>query len=354
MKGPNPASSFILSADALRNWTKGVFVHEGLSEEDAALVADALVRADLRGIESHGVMRIPIYVKRLRLGLINPRPSIQIIREQAAVALVDGDNGMGQVVATHAMREAIRRANAYGIGVVAVRNSNHFGMAAYFAMQALPHGMIGLALSNAPATMAPWGGSRPYLGTNPMAVAIPSQAEPPIILDMAMSVVARGKIILAAQQGVPIPPGWAINERGEPTTDPVQALAGAVLPFGGPKGYALAVIVEVLAGILANAAFGPHVGGLYGNFSSPQRLGHFLAALNVRAFLPLDLFLERIDQLIREIRAVPPTAEVDRVYLPGEPEWLTEQRRRREGIPLPPEVVQELRVLADEIKLPLS
>ena len=343
--------ALIISADVLKAWVRDVFLHEGLSEKDAELVGDALVSADLRGVESHGVMRVPVYVRRLRQGLINGRPAVRVVREQGAAVLMDGDNGMGQVVGAAAMEEAIRRARQYGVGVVGCRNSNHFGMAAYFAMQALPHGMIGVALSNAPATMPPWGGTASYLGTNPLAVAVPARGEPPIVLDMAMSVVARGKIILAAQQGVPIPPDWAIDERGRPTTDPLQALRGAVLPFGGPKGYALAVIVEVLAGVLTGAAFGPHVGGLYES-SSPQRLGHLVAAVHVESFLPLDAFLGRIDQLVREIRAVP-AAEGGRVYLPGEREWVTEQTRRREGIPLASSIVEELRVLGEEIGLPM-
>jgi len=345
-------SALIISASALKAWARDVFLHEGLSAEDADLVADVLVRADLRGVESHGVIRIPVYVRRLRRGLINARPAVRIVGEQGAVALVDGDNGMGQVVAAAAMKEAIRRARQYGVGVVGCRNSNHFGMAAYFAMQALPHGMIGVALSNAPAAMPPWGGAVPYLGTNPLAVAVPSRGEPAIVLDMAMSVVARGKIILAAQQGAPIPPDWAVDAKGQATTDPLQALRGAVLPFGGPKGYALAVIVEVLAGVLTGAAFGPHVGRLYENSWSPQRLGHLLAAVQVESFLPLDVFLERIDQLIREIRGVPPAAEGGRVYLPGEREWLTEQTRLREGIPLAAAIVDELRALTEEKGLP--
>jgi LDH2 family malate/lactate/ureidoglycolate dehydrogenase len=260
---------------------------------------------------------------------------------------------MGQVVAARAMEEATRRARQRGVGLVGVRNSNHFGMAAYFAMQALRHDMIGVALSNAPATMAPWGGARPYLGTNPMAIAVPAGDEPPIVLDMAMSTVARGKIILAAQEGLPIPEGWAVDPDSEPTTDPARALEGMVLPVGGAKGYGLATIVEILAGVLVGAAFGPHIGALYDNFTSPQRLGHLLGAIDVQAVDAAERFKGRMDRLIREIRAVPRARHIERIYLPGEIEWLAEHRRRQEGIDLHPQTVQALATVADDLGIPV-
>jgi LDH2 family malate/lactate/ureidoglycolate dehydrogenase len=346
-------SSRRVSADDLRNWTGVVFECVGLPEPDAGLVADALVSADLRGVDSHGVMRVPIYVKRLRLGLIELRPSIRLARDRGAVAVLDGGNGMGQMVAARAMEEAIRRAGQHGAGLVGVRNSNHFGMAAYFATQALRHDMIGVALSNAPATMAPWGGARPYLGTNPMAIAVPAGDEPPIVLDMAMSTVARGKVILAAQEGLPIPEGWAVDPDGEPTTDAARALEGMVLPVGGAKGYGLATIVEILAGVLVGAAFGPHIGALYDNFTSPQGLGHLLGAIDVQAVDAADRFKGRMDRLIREIRAVPRARHIERIYLPGEIEWLAEHRRRQEGIDLHPQTVQALETVADDLGIPV-
>lgn len=341
-----------VSAADLRYWTRAVFESVGLPEPDAAVVTDALVSADLRGIDSHGVMRVPIYVKRLRLDLIEPRPSIRLAGDRGTVAVLDGGNGMGQVVAAQAMEEAIRRARQHSVGLVGVRNSNHFGMAAYFAMQALEHDMIGVALSNAPATMAPWGGARPYLGTNPLAIAVPAGDEPPIVLDMAMSTVARGKIILAAQEGTPVPEGWAVDTDGEPTTDPARALAGMVLPVGGAKGYGLATIIEILAGVLVGAAFGPHIGALYDNFTSPQGLGHFLGAIDVQAFDTADRFKGRMDRLIQEIRAVPRASQVERIYLPGEIEWLAELRRRREGIDLHPQTIPALQTVADDLRIP--
>jgi LDH2 family malate/lactate/ureidoglycolate dehydrogenase len=343
-------STVRVSADDLRVWTKAIFESVGLPEADAALVTDALVSADLRGVDSHGVTRVPIYVKRLRLGLIEPRPSIRLAGDHGAVAVLDGGNGMGQVVASRAIEEAIRRASQHGVGLVGVRNSNHFGMAAYFAMQTLEHDMVGVALSNAPATMAPLGGARPYLGTNPLAIAVPAGDEPPIVLDMAMSTVARGKIILAAQEGVPIPEGWAVDSDGEPTTDPGKALEGMVEPMGGAKGYGLATMVEVLAGVLVGAAFGPHIGALYDNLTSPQRLGHLLAAIDVQRFDAADRFKERMDRLIQEIRAVPRARHVERIYLPGEIEWLTEQRRRQEGIELHQQTIRALEAVADDLE----
>jgi LDH2 family malate/lactate/ureidoglycolate dehydrogenase len=323
----------------------------GIPPAEADLIAESLVQANLRGVDSHGVMRMAIYVKRLRKKLVNPNPTISILRETPVMAVMDGDNGPGQVVAARAMEVAMAKARGSGIGLVGIRNSNHFGAAAFFTMMALRKEMIGIALSNAPATMAPWGGRSPYMGTNPISVAVPAGRELPIVLDMATSVVARGKIILAAQRGESIPVGWAMDSEGEVTTDAARALDGCVLPFGGPKGSAIALLIDVLAGVLTGAAFGPHIGDLYRNMESPQCVGHMMGAIDISCFSDVDEFKNRIDRMIRGVKSVPPAKGVSEVLLPGEIEIRIERQREAEGIPLTPEVIDDLRRLASEYEV---
>lgn len=310
--------------------------------KDADLITESLVQANLWGVDSHGVARLAIYVKRLRKKLVNPKPKITILQETPAMALVDGDNGSGQVVAARAMELAIAKARESGVGLVGIRNSNHFGVASFFTTMALRKEMIGIAISNAHATMVPWGGKSPYLGTNPISVAVPAGQESPIILDMATSVVARGKIILAAQKGESIPVGWAINSDGEATTDAAKALDGAVLPFGGPKGSAIALLIDMAAGILTGAAFGPHIGDLHRNMERPQCVGHMMGAIDISWFSDVDTFKNRMDMMIREIKSVPPAKGVSEVLLPGEIEARIQQRREAEGIPLTPDVINDI------------
>lgn len=315
---------------------------------EADLIAQSLVQANLWGVDSHGVTRMAIYVKRLRKKLVNPNPIINILRETPAMAVIDGDNGAGQVVGARAMELAVAKAGESGIGLVGICNSNHFGTAAFFSMMALRKKMIGIALSNAPATMAPWGGKSPYLGTNPISVAVPAGEELPIVLDMATSVVARGKIILAAQEGECIPAGCAIDLDGEVTTDAARALDGCVLPFGGPKGSAISLLIDVLAGVLTGAAFGPHIGDLYRNMEYPQRVGHVMGAMDISWFSDVNAFENRIDSMIRELKSLPPAKGVSEVLLPGEIEMRIERQREAEGIPLTPEVIDDLGRLAVE------
>ncbi len=326
----------------LRDFCSGILEQLGVPHGDADIVADSLVEADLRGLESHGVMRMGIYVERLELGLANATPKVAVLEETPASVLLDGDHGLGAVVGVQAMDLCLRKAETAGVAMAGVRNSTHFGAAAYYAMQALPRNMIGIAVTNAPATMPPWGGRRPYLGTNPVAVAVPAGQELPVVLDMATSVVARGKIILAEKLGQSIPLGWAVDPAGKPTTDACRALEGAVLPVGGPKGYGISLIVDVLAGVLMGAPFGPHIGNLYGNRTEPQRLGHAFGVINVAAFAGVERFKAEMDQLIHEVKIQPRAEGVERIYLPGEIEFEAARERGQRGIPLPEEVWQML------------
>lgn len=336
-------------AEALADFAAQVFARAGLPPADAEHVGRSLARADLRGVDSHGVTRIPIYVERLRRDLVNKRPKIRIDVMGAGVAVVDGDNGMGAVVGRRAMEAAISLAKDAGTGAVAVRGSNHFGTGAGYAYQAVEARCIGVACSNAPPTMAPWGGRVRYFGTNPLAVGIPAGRYPPIVLDMATSNVARGKIILAAKRGETIPEGWALDPEGRPTTDAEAALAGAVLPFGGPKGSAIALIIDVLSGVLSGANFGRHIPDLYDNLAERQDLGHFFLAVEVERFIRYDTFTARVDQLIEGLKACPPAVGHAEVLLPGEIEARTEAERQRRGIPVTGEIIDRLVAVGNEL-----
>jgi len=341
-----------VQADALRGYCAGLFESAGVPAADAVTVADSLVQADLRGVSSHGTTRVGIYLERLRGGVVNPRPKVSVVRETPTTLLLDGDNGLGAVVGVRAMDEAVRRATEFGTAWVSVRNSNHFGAAAYYVQRAIVARCIGLALTNAPATMALWGGRPPFLGTNPFAMGVPAGQERPILVDMATSVAARGKIILAAKKGEPIPPGLAVDVEGRPTTDAQAALAGAVLPFAAHKGYGIALLIEMLSGVLAGATVAPTVGNLYDNPTGVQNLGHGFGAIRIEALAAPDEFAGRMDALIRDVRQSPRGAGVDRIYLPGEIEFELAERNRREGLALADPTLKELAALGQRVGVP--
>ena len=324
----------------------------GVPSPDAATVATSLTRADARGLASHGVVRLlPVYVSRLRKGSTHASPDIHVERRCTSTVLVDGDAGLGQVVGAYAMGEACRIAAETGSCIAAVHNSSHFGYGALFVEQAVEAGMIGMGLTNAPSNMPPWGGRKPFFGTNPIAVGIPAGAERPVILDMSTSVVACGKIIMAEKAGETIPEGWAIDADGRSTTDATAALAGAVLPFGGYKGSGLALLVDVLCGVLTGAAFGLHIVNLYDESDEPQNVGHFFVALDPQSFMPIGDFRERMDQCIREMRSQPRMPGHDRIFVPGEIEYERELGATKNGISLQPSGVMELDALADDLHI---
>jgi LDH2 family malate/lactate/ureidoglycolate dehydrogenase len=264
------------------------------------------------------------------------------------MALLDGDNGLGQVVAARAMERAIALAERSGVGLVGVRNSTHFSMAACYAMMALNRDMIGLVVNSGRALMAPWGGTKALISDNPTAVAVPAGEERPVVLDMALSVVARGKIKEALRRGESIPPDWATDRSGRPTTEPAEALAGLLSPIGGPKGYGLALINGLLAGVLMDGTFAWQVGSAYDDLDRPQRVGHLLAAIDVSSFMPVAEFRARVDELIQEIRRCRTAPGVERVYLPGEIEFECQEERSREGIPLSEALWEELCEMAQD------
>jgi ureidoglycolate dehydrogenase (NAD+) len=330
------------AAADLRAFCTQALARAGARPGDADAVADGLIAADLRGVHSHGALRVGIYVDRLRAGSINPKAELEIVRDNGAVLVADAQAGPGIAMAVRATDLAIARAQVHGVGVVSVRNSNHCGMLAHFAMRALPAKAVGIAMSNADSQVAPWGARAKFLGTNPLAVAVPARDEPPIVLDMATSVVAHAKVKGAADRGESIPADWAVDSAGRPTTDPAQALAGALLPFGGPKGSGISILIDLLAGILPGGRSGTEIVPLYQRLDEPQGVGHLFMALRIAAFGAPEAFAQRVDETVRKIRALPPAAGAARAYLPGELEHLRAQEYHARGVPLPSDAVAEI------------
>jgi LDH2 family malate/lactate/ureidoglycolate dehydrogenase len=341
----------------LRAFTAQVLAHHGVPDEDAALAAGVLAAADLRGIDSHGVVRLPAYADLLAAGRANPRPVIRVVRQTASTATVDGDGGLGLVVGPKANDLAIAKAREAGSGWVAVCNSSHFGIAGYYPLGAARHGLIGWAMTNASKLVTPAGGAERMLGTNPIAAAFPAGAEPPVVIDLATSAAAFGKVQLALLHGKGIPEGWVIDRDGAPTCDPTAlAAGGAMLPLGSTpergahKGYCLAALVDLLCGVLSGANWGPFVPSLFWRLAVDrevgQGLGHFFGALRVDGFIDPDEFRRRMDEWVRTFRAAKPAPGVEAVLVPGDPERFAEAERRAHGVPLPPSVVAELRQLA--------
>jgi LDH2 family malate/lactate/ureidoglycolate dehydrogenase len=333
----------IIPAKALTGFCSEVLMKLGVPGEQATAIADNLIAADLGGVASHGVVRLPIYVERLRAGVVNPRPDVRVAFETATTAVVDGDNGMGQWVGMRAMQTAIDKGLSAGCAFVSVRNSNHFGAAAYYSRMAIAHDMIGFSFTIGGINhMTPWGGAEAILGNNPLSIALPAGEERPVVLDMACSVAARGKIIVAAKDGTPIPDDWAIGPDGQATTDPVEALKGFVLPVGGPKGYALTLMIGLLSTMLSGAAFGSEVTNMYEDLERVQNVGHLFGVLPIACFMPIEIYKRRIDKAIREIRGVPRAQGVERIYLPGEREQILAEAQNESGIPIKSSVWAEL------------
>jgi LDH2 family malate/lactate/ureidoglycolate dehydrogenase len=320
-----------VSYDECLSTVTAIFVGHGLPGQDAARVAECLLEADLRGLASHGVSRIPIYTRRLRLKLVNPKPELKLTPLAPAAAHLDGDNGMGFVVASRGMAEAIERARACGIGMVLAMNSNHFGMAASYLLQALNADMAAIVLTNASPAMPIWGGRTPFLGTSPLAIAVPG-GKVPLVLDMATSVAARGKIRRAAQQKGTIPAGWALDPQGRPTTDAQAAYDGVVLPLGGPKGSGLSLLMEALAGVMSGAAFGGGVKDQYKDFETPQNVGHTFIAMRPELFIRQEAYEARMDDLVARAKASPLAEGFDEILMPGEGEQRRAGRGRGEGL----------------------
>ncbi len=333
--------AMIVAADTLCRFVAALFAAARVPAEDAALVADTLVRADLWGHSSHGVMRAPWYLDRLRTGVMTPVTAPETVVDAGAVAVIDGRDGVGQVIAHRAMNDAVARARRHGVGIVSVRFSNHHGALGYFTRMAAEQGCIGILAANGSPAMAPWGGRKKVIGNNPWSIAAPARRHAPMMLDIANTVVARGKIFLARQKGEPIPADWAIDADGRPTTDPVAALAGVILPMAGHKGYAISLMMDVLSGVLSGSGVMTEVNGPY-QAEKRSGSGHFVMALDITRFGPLDAFEARIERMIAEIKAVPLAEGFEEVFYPGEIEARNEARHLRDGLDLPEKSVRDL------------
>ncbi len=306
----------------------------GVPEEDARITVDVLLCADLRGVSTHGIQRLLMYVPRVRKGLINPNPKIVVKSVAPAMKLINGDDGLGPVVGTRGMKEAIESARELGIAFVGCRDSNHFGAAAPYVLMACQEKMVGVAGTNAFPTMAPWGGLEKLVGNNPLAIGVPCEGECPFVLDMAMSVSSRGRMRHMAEKGEKMPEGWAVDSAGRPTTDPLEGLKGFVLPIGLHKGYGLALAMDILSGVLTGAGFSTGVKSLIQQWEEPQHIGHFFIAIDPTRFMDWEAFSDRMKGLCDSMRNARRVDSAKPIFIPGEPEAQIERDRRAHGIPV--------------------
>ncbi len=324
-----------------------VYRSAGVPHADARLAADTLVQADLWGHQSHGMLRLGWYYARLCSGAMQAVTTTTLAVDAGAVAVMDGHDGVGQVIARRAVDEAVERARGHGVGVVSIRNSNHFGTCMYFTRIAAQQGCVAVLMSNAGPNMAPWGGLKKKIGTNPWSIAVPGGAFGPVVMDMANSGVARGKIYLAGKRREKIPDHWAVDTEGRATTDPRAAIEGFILPMAGHKGYVMGVMVDILSGVLSGSQF---LDGVHGPYDPVNRsgAGHLLVALNVQAFMPLAQFEDRIAQYIASLKDVPVAQGHTQVFYPGEMENQADRRNRAEGLALPRDTLDDIARVARE------
>ena len=335
----------------------------GCPEEQASTATEVLLSADLRGVDSHGVARLIGYVRLWEAGRINPTPRIRVVHESPSTAVVDGDSGLGLVVAPEAMKIAIKKAETAGTGWVAVRNSNHYGIAGHHAMQALRHDMIGMSMTNASPLVSPTFSAERLLGTNPIAVAVPANEQPPFVADFATTTAANGKLEILQRKELPAPNGWIQDAKGHSSTNPHELKnGGALLPLGGDvergshKGYCLGSIVDILSGVLGGANYGPWVPPFVSFLPlAPDPvgtgIGHFFGAMRIDAFRPADEFKTHMDTWIGRFREAKTVEGQEKVLIPGDPERLIEAVRKKEGIPLLPPVVKDLQSLSEKLKV---
>ncbi len=323
------------------------------SAEESVLVAESLVQADMRGIDTHGVNFLKLLADRVEVQMVNLPTRLKVIKEDVATGLIDGGNGLGQVAAQRAMTLSIQKAQGCGVGCCLVRNTNNIGFLAFYTLMAAQTGMVGIIMTNAAASMSPWGGAEAFFGTNPLSIAVPGgPAENPVVLDMSSSLVARGKIRRAHKMKESIPLGWAFDEAGNPTTDPAAALKGTLAPMGGPKGYGLALMVDVLAGMLSGSKYGPEVKTFHLP-EGPTGVGVCCMAIDVKRFMPVDAFKELIQSYVESIRGSRKAKGVSRIYLPGEIEAEKERLSLKDGIEISPGTAKDLNDLLEKVKSPL-
>lgn len=335
--GPIPD---VVDAGALRRWAADALQHQRLTQQDATLVADCLVQTSLWGIDTHGIARLPHYLRRLEKGSIEARPELKIERTGPATASVDGGHGLGMVICDAAMSQAIECADEAGAGVVGCYHSSHCGAIGLYGRQAAARGMIGIAFTHSDAFVAPHEGRHAFLGTNPICIAVPNADGEPVCLDAATSIIPFNRVMNARRDGISLPPGTAIDAQGEPTTDAEAACS--LLPFAGHKGYALGFMIDVLCGLLNGMAFGPHIAAMYGDLEARRNLGSLMMAIDPRRFFGGDALAGEVARMAAEARAMP-AREGAEVLAPGDPEYRCEQQRSRDGIPIEPGLAAEMR-----------
>lgn len=338
----------------LHDFLASLFAGAGMPQDDAAFCAQALVQINLWGIDSHGVLRAPIYLQRLRSGAVNPTPSFRIVRHAGALDILDADNAMGPIAGREGMLRAMEQARNMAVGVSGVINSNHFGAASVYARLALQENMIGIAITNVAPNMAMPGAKAAVVGNNPFSVAVPSFSEFPIVLDISLSNVAGGKILLAQQKGEKVPLDWAIDKNGNPTDDPAEAFAGFFLPVGAHKGYGLALIIEILSGVLTGGAIFDGVKSMYKAPEEPSKTSHLFAAINPLAIMSHDEFAQRMEGFIHYVKSIPTAQPDQKLLLPGEIEYRTAIERTSKGIPVSASLMEELTELGKQMGLSQS
>jgi LDH2 family malate/lactate/ureidoglycolate dehydrogenase len=339
-----------ISVPSLKRVLEKLFGAAGLQGTDAEFVSECMVQTNLWGVDSHGVLRAPIYLQRIRSGAVNPSPAYKTVAggEQYALELIDGDAGLGYLTGRYGMERAIRKAEKFGTGTVIVKKSNHFGAAALFARMAAEAGMIGIATTNVIPNIGMKGNKCPAIGNNPVALAAPLTSDYPFCLDISMSAVAGGKLLLAAKKGERIPKDWAVTADGLETDDPDAGFKGFLLPLGQHKGFGLALFIDIITGVLSGGAFAGQLKSMYKHPSEPSETTHFFQVIQPEIIMPKAEFLARMARWSREIHATPMVEKGDRQLIPGEMEYMTEVKRLREGIPLPPDLIDDLKKIAGE------
>ncbi|MFD1606958.1 Ldh family oxidoreductase [Oceanobacillus luteolus] len=340
-----------IAANNLKRFCEEILKKNSIPTEEAEVIADSLVDANMIGVDSHGVTRLSLYLRRTEEGIVNRNTNLEIIRETETTALYDANNGWGQYAGKIAMQQAIKRAKKYGSATIGVTNSNHFGTASYFTKMAAEENCIGIAMCNTTPIMVPWGSNEPTLGTNPLSIAIPTNRHP-VVLDMATSNVARGKINLAAKNGEDIPIGWAITKEGKPTTDPLEALNGYLLPLG-PKGSGLAMMIDIMSGVMTGALFGKDIPRMYED-KEPQNLGHLFMVINSESFVDIETFKRRMDDRIEQTVKSSPAEGFEKVYMPGDIEERNREKHTREGLTLSQAMFDELKALGNKYDVPME
>jgi len=340
----------IIHYEVLKTFCTRVLVKVGVPAQEAQVIVDSLLDADLRGIGSHGVLRLPTYVKRVRLGLMKAKAEYDYLADTPTITFIDGKLSFGQILGTVAIRIAIEKARKAGIALSVIRNGSHFGAAGYYAMKAAQNRLIGIVLTNTAPVIPAHGGASAVVGNNPISIAVPTSIENrSIVLDAAMSEAAVGKIILAKEKGEPIPLTWATDKDGVPTSDPTEALKGLMLPTGGYKGFGLAFVFEILTGVLSGSDFSIRVKSVYKNFDAPQRVGQFMVVIDPSVFMEYEMFVKKVDEFCELIKTSPKRAGVDTLFFPGEIEFNTWNQRTKEGIPVSLNILRELNELASNI-----